>query len=154
MTEVKLHITAKQERLCREWCRRWYPREAFGFLLGTLTGDVVCVDQVWLPSLEQAEANFKKDRVFVDPEWAHDIEEECDGLMRIVGDFHSHPYLEGETRAAPVQSDFDLDNAGMHAIFGICNVWPRADGKLATRLRWWGPSIKVRVKKDGDVGLH
>lgn len=145
MVDLKLKIAAKHERIVRAWCRRWYPSEAYGFLLGTVLGDSVEVDHIWLPSEESARRCFSPETVFAEDSWVHEIAEICEeeGWV-IVGDFHSHTYSKEETKFSPVQSAFDLDRTTDYAIFGLCNVEEQKNGRLTTRLRWWGPSIKVR----------
>jgi proteasome lid subunit RPN8/RPN11 len=145
---IDLHISVGLEKRCRDWCKRWFPREAYGFLLGTRRGNVVRVGAVWLPSASDAEDCFKKDRLFFKSSWVDELQEAADeDESVVVGDFHSHPYLRGEARMDPIQSALDLDAAGKHAIFGVVNVEERSDGTLRTRVRWWGPSIRVRVRR-------
>ena len=148
MATINLTISKQLEKRCCDYCKRWFPLEAYGFLLGTMVGDAVHVDEVWTPSDEDAQECFKKTSIFFKPDWVQEIEElaEEEGLM-LLGDFHSHPYRNTEPVGEPTQSSYDIDMAGNHAIYGVINVEESLTGRLRTRLRWWGPSVKVRVKR-------
>jgi proteasome lid subunit RPN8/RPN11 len=149
MPELEFHISKKLEKQCRDWCRKWFPCEAYGFVLGTLIGNVAQADQLWVPSEVDARHYFKKDRICFNDAWSLEIDEvlEEEGLM-IIGDFHSHPYTKRETSASPVQSAHDIDNAVNYAVFGVCVVDEKLSGRLVCDLRWWGPMVKVRVVKE------
>ncbi len=146
MPEIRLALSKEFDKQIKKYCKRWFPREAYGVLLGTITGDLVFVDNLWFPPDQDAKRCFKPGTIFVETEWLHDIEDECGDGIRIVGDFHSHPYVKGETRYSPVLSAYDLDHLGDYPIYGVCNVEQQQDDKLRTRMRWWGPSVKVRLE--------
>ena len=118
-------------------------------LMGQVAGWSVHVEQVWLPPEEEVNGNFKRDAVFLPPEWLVDAAEHAkDEELVVVGDFHSHPYVYGEDRVDPVQSEYDLDcSSEKYLINGIVNVCQGKTGRLSTKVRWWGPSVKVRVRR-------
>lgn len=148
---IKLVISEKVELQMKRWCRRWFPREAYGFLLGHHLGDTVHVEKIWIPSAEDAERSFTRNTAFFLIDWIHQLseEEEEEGL-RIVGDFHSHTYESGESRADPVQSEFDLDHSGDYPLFAVVNVEQDRARRLRCKLRWWGLTVKVAVERPGE----
>ena len=149
---IELTISEELERRCKDWCKRWFPKEAYGLLLGTLAGDSVHVDDIWTPSEASARKNFRRRSVFFDPEWVHELKDFAqEEELMIVGDFHSHPYRNVELSVEPIQSSYDIDMGGKHAVFGVVNVVETATGRLSTRLRWWGLSLKVKVRREYEV---
>lgn len=148
--KFELILPKEVEKLAVDWCKVWFPNEAWGLLVGQVVGWSVHVDGLWLPPEEEVRKGgcFKPAEIFVRPEWLVDAREHAkEEELSVVGDFHSHPYVYGEGRVDPVQSAYDLDCADRHLIFGIVNVEETKTKRLRTRCRWWGPSVKVSVRR-------
>ncbi|MCE5309614.1 MAG: Mov34/MPN/PAD-1 family protein [Acidobacteriales bacterium] len=149
MTKITLTVPPRIDREFKLAAKKAWPNEMFSYLLGTVAGDHVYVDSLYLP--ENVAENCTHSRTNIQPEWMLDAQEAAneDGLV-ICGDIHSHPYHYRETRGViqdRVQSEGDLDCPHKWLVAAVCVVQEMANKHLRASLRFWGPSIPVELKK-------
>jgi hypothetical protein len=148
--KINLAVPAKLEREIITRAKAMFPRESFAYILGTIAGDSVHLDELWIP--DDLDQWTSEDCVLVQPSWAVDAAAEAkeSGLV-IVAWLHSHCYLrfEGEGLMKDrSQSEADLDCGFQLPISAICVV--QDIGKKRRRLRasvkFWGFTLPVEVK--------
>lgn len=139
----------------RKECRRAFPKELLGFLLGhKRSDDHWVVEDVWVPP-DATEASTHDS---IDAEaygrWEVEAAEYAkEEGQEIVGDIHSHPYYYeqhgpsyhriGFSRdwAAPSEGDFAVGWPGR--IAGIVQVQQLKSGKLWTKPKFYPPAPRV-----------
>lgn len=142
MASLRLWVQPKVERSFKATAKAMHPREAYAVLLGTVAGDSVYVEDLYVP--EDLDKYSSLDRVEIRPEWMVDAAEQAaDDELICVGDCHSHAYRKRETVFDPVQSARDIELQGGFFIYGICNVVEGKRGLRAT-IRYWGPTIQIK----------
>ena len=148
-----IHLTVPPaiEREIKAKAKAAFPREWFCYCLGTVAGDSVHIDELWVP--ENQERYCTEATVNVQPWWMAEAAEAAkeSGLM-LVADAHSHGYSYREGRGVVIdraQSEQDIERAGRLFVAGICTVQQvmRAGRKtLRASLKWWGPNVPVQTK--------
>lgn len=142
---MNLVIPRRGVEAFKDLCKRAFPVERFGVLLGTMSNDrwSVAVGRIWTPREEEAREFCSKSRIVTPGSWWDEAQEEAadEGLM-IVGDVHSHCF-EGPSDG--VRSETDLNRSKWWAVEGVVTVWPTRKGALRSRVCWWGSTIKVNT---------
>ncbi len=143
---IILTVPARIEREFKRAAKAAWPSEAFGYLLGTVAGDHVYIESLYVPD-DMAE-HCTHNRTEIQPEWLIDAQEAAkeDGLI-ICGDLHSHPFRYRETRGViqdRVQSEGDLDCPHKWLVAGVCVVQEMRNKRLRASTRFWGPTVEVR----------
>ena len=130
---MSLRIKRALEAIVVDTCRKAYPDEGCGLLIGPVPGDfdrigrAVVADQA-RPLPNGWDSSAKTNRYLIDPRTLARIEDELAGSGRgVVGFFHSHP------NAPAWPSPFDLMMAWPCASYWIVRV---QDGKIADSRSW------------------
>lgn len=145
MAAIHLHVPKKIEREFVAAAKQLYPKEAYAYLLGTLAGDTVHIDELYIPD---DTAYFASEvEVVPQPHWrAEALAQADESALILVGDIHSHPFpYTGTLINDHAQSEGDLDYPNNFLINGICivqNVGVKKQ-RLRASIRWWGTSIRV-----------
>jgi proteasome lid subunit RPN8/RPN11 len=146
-----LTVPPRIERELIRASKRAFPVEAFGYLLGTIAGDSVQVDEVYWP--EDALDSATDRNVPIKPEWAVDAEEHAqESGLTMVGWCHSHPYRYAEHAGLVTdhaQSEGDLECGIRLPVSAVCVVQDvgRRKRRLRASLRYWGPTLPVEVRR-------
>ena len=147
-TRIRLTVPPAVERSLIRQARKVYPIEMFAYLLGTIAGDSITIDDVWFP--ENLKEHSGPNSVTPQPEWAIEAHEQAreDGLT-IVGWSHSHPATreEGDLLRDRSQSEGDLDCGIRLSVSGVVVVQDvgKKKRRLRASLRFWGPTIQVEA---------
>jgi proteasome lid subunit RPN8/RPN11 len=145
-----LTLPRRLEREFKRYAKTVYPREACGFLLGTVAGSSVTIDEFWYPDREEV-AKFSTPTQISGEGWtlwlveATEYAREND--LRVCGDIHVHPNAIGvlEDRV-PSETDLDTSAKWSPLVTGICTVALLKGGRLRASVRWHGPMVPVEVK--------
>jgi proteasome lid subunit RPN8/RPN11 len=136
---IYLTVPPSIERQFKKLAKAMFPCEAYALFLGTIAGDRVHVDEMYVP--ENLSRFSKPEYVTIQPEWVIDANEQAkESDLVITCDAHSHTYRKGETVFDAVQSEKDLQRDCGMAAYGVCNVVETKRG-LRASLRWYGPQI-------------
>lgn len=125
-----------------------FPKETLGYLIGRADENLTLrVEEIYYPTdLEQHQG---KNQVDVQWRWFREARRRARQLKAaVLGDLHSHPYTSEEILVwkrspdcSPSEGDWERTKPGY--IMGICRIKQSSNGALRTRLRWWGPTVKV-----------
>lgn len=125
-----------------------FPKETLGYLIGrTNKNGTLQVEEIYYPS--DLEQHQQDDAVNVQWRWFREARRRAKQLKAtVLGDVHSHPYTSEEILVWKRQPDCspsegDLERTKPGLLMGICLIKQSSNGALRTRLRWWGPTIKV-----------
>jgi hypothetical protein len=141
--EVSRRVIERFKRAAREA----FPRETFAFLVGQDAGDLVIVEDLFIP--EDVAEWCTRGAVYAPPQWEIEarIAAAEDGA-KVVGDIHSHPrpyeVWRGQlTERTPSEGDHAI---GWRGICGICVVSETRNKKRRASVRFYGPAWKVEEK--------
>lgn len=142
--EVRRSVVTDFKRLAKEV----FPKEAFAYILGREAGNLVEIEDIWVP-LDLDKWNDLVS-VTVSDDWLPAAKKEAKDLgLTVVGSIHSHPHYSSEDivlQRACVPSAPDLET-GYDQIYGICGVMANIQtGKLRASLKFWGPTFQVRTE--------
>jgi proteasome lid subunit RPN8/RPN11 len=125
-----------------------FPNETLGYLIGRTDENMTLrVEEIFYPS--DLEQHQQKDAVQVQWRWFREARRRAKQLKAtVLGDLHSHPYTSEEILVwkrspdcSPSEGDLERTKPGL--IMGICLIKQSANGALRTRLKYWGPTIRV-----------
>jgi len=150
---LRLTVPRKIETELKRLAKSAFDRETFAFLLGTVAGDHVHVDELYSPEnlLEYSTTCAVRPQ----PEWWEDARDQArESELHIVGWAHSHPYAlherpRGQLIMDHAQSQADLDCGMPLLISAVCVVQQvKHRGKVTLRasLRYWGVTVPVEVE--------
>ncbi|HWR49910.1 MAG TPA: Mov34/MPN/PAD-1 family protein [Bryobacteraceae bacterium] len=144
-----LTVPPSIERQFKRAARKAWPRETWAFLIGTIAGDHAYVDELFFP--EDVDAYCTEGSVHIQDRWFVDAAEQAkESEAVILGAGHSHPYRKGfNCLRDRAHSEADMDTSLAKMISGVCVVQEMKDGRLRASMRWWGPSVELRVER-GD----
>jgi proteasome lid subunit RPN8/RPN11 len=153
--QMRIYVPRKvtQDFLAR--ARAAFPKETLGYLIGRADENMTLrVEEIFYPS--DLEQHQRTDQVDVMPRWFKEARRRAKQLKAIVlGDLHSHPYTSEEILVwkrspdcSPSEADFERSRPGL--IMGICLIKQSANGALRTRLKWWGPTVRVAEVVEGN----
>src|SRR6185503_12453164 len=75
--------------------RQVFPNEAFSYLLGTFTDEVMCVKEIFYPT--NVDFYCRPDCVLVQDSWFREVRRYANkNGLQLVAEFHSHPYTKSE----------------------------------------------------------
>jgi len=153
---LRLDMPRRLEREFKRQAKAVFPRECYGILLGTVAGDSVVVDEIWIPPVEELRAFATPTEVTTEgvTKWYLDaIERAREEDLTIVGDVHSHPYpwsTYGGQNKDRTQSESDLESQEFSnpLVCGICTISEQAreGGRLRASFRWWGRTISLETR--------
>ncbi len=145
--QIILTVPPRIEREFKRRAKAAFRRETFAFLIGTIAGDHAHLDELYWP--DDVDEHCTESAVDIQDGWyadAQDYARESEAV--ILGSAHSHPYANGggslKDRA---HSETDLDSPVSRMISGICVVQETKSGRLRASMRWWGPSVSLRVER-------
>jgi proteasome lid subunit RPN8/RPN11 len=144
---VTLKISARLVESFELAAKRAFPRETYGFLLGTPSIRSTVVERIWIAPLEGLKDYSTEAALVIAPEWtvaALEMAEE-EGL-KIIGDIHSHPYRywKGASTRDRTPSEYDFDGQKL-PIMGICCVTEQANRSLRASTRFWPQLRPLKV---------
>ena len=153
MPTIILTVPPRIEREIIRVAKKAFPREMYGILLGTVAGNAVHLDELYVP--EDVDEFATDCSVTPQPGWFADANDFAkDEELVSLGWVHSHPYRLRETTRhimrdrAHSEADMDAFPPGM-LISGICVVQEfsrKGTPTLRSSIRWWGPHVSVAVK--------
>jgi hypothetical protein len=148
---VKLNLPKKIADRARREGKRHFPSEAYLELIGVISKNnkIITVIDTWIPEdLAEYSSPFQ---IEIPPHWrkmSNKYAKSIGGV--IVGTIHSHGYSSKEVedspayRLDPSPSSADIDSCG-DEIMGILVVCQSCKGEFSTRLRLYGPSVRLSV---------
>ncbi len=142
---IKLKVKRSVINDFKTLAKKAYPNEAFSVLIGHDCGTLIEVVDLYTP--ENIERHTTKYGFDIKPEWwFHAYEKAKEEDLTIVGDIHSHCFdlkeSKGPIKLEPTPSELDLIDGLLH-ISGICLITQGVTGKLRSRIRMWGPQVRV-----------
>lgn len=147
--QMRIKTPARVRRTFIDRVRANFPCEALGYLIGRTDEQYTLnVEEIFFP--HDLDEHCTPTQVNVRHSWLRDARRRARQLKAIVlGDIHSHPYTQEELsryKIAPdcSPSEGDLARSSLGLIAGICLVKQGADGKLRTRIKYWGPMVPIR----------
>jgi len=147
--QVTIQVPARISVEFKKAAKASFPNETFAYLLGHKADGKICIDELFFPT--DVEKFCGPDYVDVQNNWTTEVKKKCkrDGLT-ILGDLHAHPYNNKQlkkynTDTSPSEQDWNSLKEGH--IMGICLITECKNGNLKTRIRFWGPFLKVCVKE-------
>jgi len=148
MPSIKLVIPPRIERMVKRAAKAAFPKETFGLLIGTITGDTLHFDELHIP--EDVLQYSGNTAVYPQLHWFDEAEEIArESEASIIGWVHSHPYSLKEVDGDRSLSERDMDLFQL-PIAGVCTVHEtkQKNGKIGLRAstRWWGPTVQVVVR--------
>jgi len=145
--EVPARIEARFRKLAREA----FPWETIAYVLGFQRDNFILVEDLWVPPDAARYSHRRGTRAWIETpdHWIEEAAEQAtEDERQLLGDIHSHPYpyhLCGSFRADSVQSEGDLETT-WGLIHAVCSVNESKRGRLATRIKWWGPTVRTVTK--------
>jgi hypothetical protein len=148
---VNLKIPKKIADQARREGKRHFPSEAYMELIGVISKNnkTITVIDSWIPKdLAEYSSPFQ---IEIPPHWrkiSNEYARSVGGV--IVGTIHSHGYSAKEVKDSPAYrldpspSSADIDSCG-DEIMGILVACQDHNGKFSTRLRLYGPSVRLSV---------
>lgn len=129
-----------------------FPKETWALMLGTIAGDHAHVDELYWP--DDVDRFATNCQVSEQPHWFAEAQEQAkESDLVICGRLHSHPYERDEADflvTDRAQSEGDLDSPGSrYLISGVCVVQELKAKRLRASMRFWGPTVSVKLKKRG-----
>lgn len=146
--QMRIHVPKKVTELFLKKVKAAFPKETLGYLIGRADENMTyCIEEIFYPS--DLETHQQKDHVDIQLRWFREARRRAKQLKStVLGDVHSHPYSAEEILVwkrspdcSPSEGDLERYKPGL--IMGICLVKETANGALRTRLRWWGPTIRI-----------
>lgn len=147
MTAIRVEVPRRLVEKFKREAKAAFPREAFAFLVGHNAGDLVIVEDLFIP--DDVRQYCTETAVKIPSEWhgealAFALEQEA----AVVGDIHSHPRRynawNGQvTERTPSEGDHA---EGWNGLCGICVVSEQKDGRLRASVRFYGPSYRIETK--------
>ena len=147
-----LNIPKKITNKIRIESKRWFPKEFYTDLVGTISpkDKVLNVIGCWIPS--DLDDYTSDSQVELPPHWRKESNKYAESIGGvIVGSAHSHPYSAKDTLCSPAYrldaspSSADFESMGRE-IIGIVAVLENSEGKLSTTIKFYGPILKLDVK--------
>lgn len=138
---MKVLVSKSELNKFRQRVIKSYPKERIELLWGKMIG----LDTFHIYVFDQVihEATRKRCKTDEDDHECSLDEAAHMGLV-VLGTIHSHPDIHND--AAPSESDFDDALEQNEVISGICPVWKGKDGKMHTKVRFWGPLCGVTAQ--------
>ena len=147
MPQITVEIRRRIIERFKIEAKRAWPREAFAYLIGHNVGDLVVIEDLYIP--DDVDCFNNETSVYPQLHWMAEARVQAeDDEMEIVGDIHSHPYTFAQCSGALGET---IPSEGDHAegwdgICGICVVSEQKSGGLKARARFYGPTFKVETK--------
>lgn len=142
--EVRSPVISDFKRLAKEV----FPKEAFAYLLGRDAGNLVEIEDLWVPP--DLASHTCETFVEISPTWIKPAKRAAKDLgLSVVGDIHSHPFTYSQLGnnslkwlASPSVGDME---SGLEWITAICAVVQNKDGRFRSTVKFWGPMFPVRT---------
>lgn len=147
--QMRIRMSSRVRRIFIARVKKNFPCEALGYLIGrTDENYTLQVEEIFFPV--DLDSKCTPSQVNVQHSWLRDARRRARELKAIVlGDIHSHPYTQEELARYKISPDCspsegDLARSSIGLVAGICLVKQGSDGKLRTRIKYWGPMVPVR----------
>ena len=151
-TAISFTIPKALERQFIKQAKAAFPKETAAFLIGTVAGDHLHCDELWVP--DDTSDFSTENYILPQPHWfagAAEVAEEMGPEYSVVSWWHSHPYIQtaGNCLRDRAQSEGDLDcPTQAFPVQGICVVQEfLRKGKpcLRASMRFWVQTIPLNV---------
>ena len=146
--QMRIRMTQRVRRTFIARVKANFPCEALGYMIGrTDENYTLQVEEIFFP--HDLDAACTPSQVNVKHSWLRHARRRARQLKAIVlGDIHSHPYTQEELARYKISPDCspsegDLARSSLGLVAGICLVKQGVDGKLRTRIKFWGPMVPV-----------
>lgn len=142
--QISLVPSAKPISRFVDQAKKAWPYETMAILLGhdsiRRKDRHIEIHDLYVP--EDLDKHCTTNRIYLQDHWyAEAVEAAKDDGLEVVGDIHSHPYIEYEaTACAPSRQD--LETYHWDGLTGIVNIWMSKRG-LRHFVKFWGPMPPV-----------
>lgn len=147
--QMRIRMSSRVRRIFIARVKKNFPCEALGYLIGrTDENYTLHVEEIFFP--EDLDSKCTPMYVDVQHSWIRAARRRARQLKAMVlGDIHSHPYTQEELILRKLSPDCspsegDLLRSSPGLVAGICLVKQCRDGKLRSRIKYWGPMVPVR----------
>lgn len=150
-TPLIVKISTKTINRFKKMAKKVFPSETFCYLLGEIINNKYIIRDIYFP--KDVKKYCTPDIANIQDHWEDEVKIYAQRKnLKKIGDLHNHSYTYQDCKSrkitdlSPSEQDWERDNESC-PIMGICLIKQRKDGKLYSKIKFWGPLQKVVLRE-------